>query len=58
MYKLRLSLREGVDVGKYTHRDGWTYRQKDRINPTLNENPSIHLIKIQWLLISLKDRRS
>ena len=55
MYTLRLSLRGGADVGKHTHTDGWTYRQKDRINTTLNENP---LFILQWLHISLKDRRS
>ena len=45
MYMLSLSLRGGNDVGKHTHTDKWTNKQKDRINPTLNWKPSIHIIK-------------
>ena len=42
MDKLRLSPEVAPALG---NTDGWTNRQKDRINPALNENPSIHHIK-------------
>ena len=44
MYRLSLPLRGGTDVGKHTQMNGRTVGQKDRINPTLNEKPSIHII--------------
>ena len=56
MYMLSLSLRGEIDVGKHT--DEWTNKQKDRIYPTLNCKLYSYYIKVQWILISLKDRRS